>query len=151
MDLSALEMLIPDIAGWLNIQPSTLLLYLIILSTGANVISRIIPDDVTGFWGQVRRVCTIIGAYTPNRVTRGITVNDVARSIVTTAADEVIDAAVESDTLIPEVGAREGNHGNHGKGNFLPFSGEVVPAFDDADPRVRDAKTGKFASRKKEG
>jgi hypothetical protein len=152
MDLSMLEAMIPDIAGWLNIEPATLLLYMMLICTAANIVSRVIPDDVGGFWGQVRRICTIIGAYTPNRVTRGISVNDVARSIVAPAIDEVIEAASDPDSLIPEV-ERSSTGGYRGSpGNTKPFEGPVVPAFPglaETDRRGRDAATGKFASRSK--
>lgn len=100
MDLSILQDIVPDLAGFLNVDPSTLLLYMTITGVAANIIGRLIPDDVGGFWGQFRDVCKIIGAYTPNRVTKGVSVNDVAASIVTKADPEITELAADKDALI---------------------------------------------------
>lgn len=103
MDLSLLQQLVPDLAGWLHLPPSTLLLYIILIGTGSNIVSRVIPDDVTGFWGGVRRLATVLGAYVPNRITSGVTTNDVVRQIVTPASNQAIQAAEQPGTLIHEV------------------------------------------------
>jgi len=124
MDFSILEHFIPNVAGWLNLDPATVLLYLVMLCTVCNLIGRLIPDDVEGPWGRVRDICKIIGTYTPNRVSRGISVNDVASSIVSnrpgTARDEVVDAAVQSSSLIPEVVEQM---------DAEPVPDGIVPAF----------------------
>lgn len=107
MDLSGLQDLIPDIAGWLNVEPATLLLLLAIIGTTANVTSRLIPDDATGWLGTVRRIATVIGIYVPNRVTNGITVTDVAKAVVANKVEdvkrEVVEKASEAPALIPIV------------------------------------------------
>lgn len=108
MDLSVLQDLIPDVAGWLNIDPATLLLYLGVIATACNVIGRLIPDDQTGWLGKVRDVAKFIGVYTPNRVASGVSVNDVARAVVgidqSPKVDQaIVEAATQPEALIPEV------------------------------------------------
>lgn len=107
MDLSGLQDLIPDVAGWLNVEPSTLLFYLALIGTTANIVSRLIPDDQPGWLGTVRRIATVIGLYVPNRVTSGVTVTDVAKAIVAKGEHEVVtkiqEAAAQPGALIPEV------------------------------------------------
>lgn len=47
-----------------------------------NFISRKIPDDATGFLGFLNAVTKLIGLYTSNKVSSGVTVNDVAKATV---------------------------------------------------------------------
>lgn len=130
MDLSIIQAINPDVAGMLNVDPATLLLYIGIICTGCNIVGRLIPDDKTGPLGVVRDVCKVLGVYAPNRVATGVTVNDVARSIIAEAKPEVIELAEQADTLIPEV----------------LDSKPVVPAFPGL---ARDPETGKFVKREK--
>jgi hypothetical protein len=67
MDLSILQAFIPNLAGFLNVEPATALLFITLLVTVANLIGRLIPDDKVGVLGFVRDLCKLIGAYTPNR------------------------------------------------------------------------------------
>lgn len=82
MDLSALQALVPDLAGFLNLEPETVLFYMILIATICNVVARLIPDDRTGFLGAVRDVCKFFGVYVQNRITTGQTVTSVARSML---------------------------------------------------------------------
>lgn len=107
MDLSFLEHLIPNLAAWLHIQPATLLLYLGLICTGANLLGRYIPDNATGFWGYVRIVAKVIGMYAQNRVAPGIGHSDVIKDIVGQTVkeevkEEIRDLASDADALIPE-------------------------------------------------
>lgn len=136
MDLSFLEHLIPNLAAYFNVQPSTVLLLVTILVTACNLIGRVIPDDKTGVLGMIRDVCKLLGVYAPNRVTSGISVNDVARSVVSQADNSVLAAAESPDSLIPEImqdrDARQ----------------QVVPAFPGLQEcSARDPKTGRFVKR----
>lgn len=137
MDLSFLENLIPNLAAFFNVQPATMLLLVTIVVTTCNLVGRLIPDDKTGLLGLIRDVCKLLGVYAPNRVTAGITVNDVARSVVGTPEPEVREAAESPDSLIPEVVQDMGN---------LPSN--VVPAFPGLQScSTRDPKTGRFVKR----
>lgn len=108
MDLSILEQLIPNLAGWLHMQPSTLLLYVGVLMTLANFTGRMIPDTATGWRGVLRQVCKFVGIYAQNRVAPGVRMNDVVKDIIGQQAagiaqETIRDLASESDSLIPEV------------------------------------------------
>lgn len=136
MDLSFLQDMIPDLASALNVEPATLLLYLGLIATGCNIIGRLIPDDKVGALGTIRDICKFIGVYTPNRVASGISVNDVARSIVSKADPEVVETAVDADALIPQIVDNSPNG--------------VTPAFPgltESGRLGRDPKTGRFVPR----
>ena len=91
MDLSALQALVPDLAGFLNLEPETVLFYMILIATICNIVARLIPDDRTGFLGAIRDVCKFFGVYVQNRITTGQTVTSVARSVL----DQRVGTAVE--------------------------------------------------------
>lgn len=103
MDLSILQSLTPNLAAFFHLAPETLLAWILVLCTVANIIGRIIPDDATGVLGAVRDVCKALGLYVANRVSSGVTVNDVAKSIVQPADKTIEDLASQSGTLIPDV------------------------------------------------
>lgn len=90
MDIANLA---PDLARLLGIQPSTLVLLIFIVVQLANVGARLIPNDATGFWGGVRKVCALIGLYVSSRVTSGVSVNDVTDAALKTP---VIERRVEA-------------------------------------------------------
>ena len=81
MDLSGIEDLIPNLAGLLGIEPATALLIVGILVSLCNLAGRLIPDEATGWLGTVRKVCKFVGLYASNRVTKGVSVNDVAAEV----------------------------------------------------------------------
>ena len=81
MDISNLA---PEIAKLFGVQPSTLVLLIMIITTAANAGARLIPSDATGFLGGLRKVCSIVGVYVQNRVTSGVTVTDVAKAALDT-------------------------------------------------------------------
>lgn len=76
--------LIPMIATEFGIAPSSLLFYLAIVTTLANVTARLIPNDAVGWRGTVRTLASVLGVYVSSRVSRGVTVNDVAAAALTT-------------------------------------------------------------------
>ncbi len=88
--------LAPDLAKLIGVQPSTLVLLIMIVTTAANVGARLIPNDATGTLGVVRKVCALIGVYVSSRVTSGLTVNDVtAAAAKTPPIDEKAKAEAE--------------------------------------------------------
>ena len=82
MDGFRIEDYIPNLAALLGVEPSTALLIVGLIVAFANLGGRLIPDDATGFLGVVRKLCKIIGLYASNRITSGLTVNEVARTTV---------------------------------------------------------------------
>lgn len=103
MDLSQLQALIPNLAGFLHVEPASLLLFISLLVAGCNVAGRMIPDDARGPLGVVRSICKLVGLYTANRVATGITVNDITRSVISKADPEVVALAEDADSLIQQV------------------------------------------------
>ncbi len=93
MDLSDIA---TQIANLFGVKASTLLLFIMIIGTAANAGARLIPDNAVGFWGAVRKVCSIIGVYIPSRVSPGVTVNDVAAAALKTPPiPQKVEAAAE--------------------------------------------------------
>lgn len=102
-----IEAYIPNLAAWLGVDPSTALLFFGIFITVMNITGRVIPDDKVGILGAIRDLAKVIGLYAPNRITSGVTVNDVARATIgakVTQAEEIVeDLAADAGALIPEV------------------------------------------------
>lgn len=108
MDLSFLEMLIPNFAEWLGIHPSTLLFLIGFVMANAHIIGKLIPDDAVGWKGYVREVCKIIGMAVSNRVTSGVSTAAVVRTIVgaqfdRAKANAIVGKAAEASSLVPQV------------------------------------------------
>jgi hypothetical protein len=94
MDISNLA---PDIANLLGVQPSTMLLLLFLLTTAANVVSRLIPDTATGGLLLLKQICSIVGAHVSNRIAPGVTQADVAKAALDTPPiDEKAEAIAEA-------------------------------------------------------
>jgi hypothetical protein len=88
--------ILPTIAGFLHVQPSTLLFWIVALNIGGRAIARRIPSDATGFWGFVRQSAAILGVEVANRVTSGVTVTDVAKAaLLTPPITDKVEAATE--------------------------------------------------------
>jgi hypothetical protein len=102
MDLELLQRMIPDIAKYLNVEPSTVLFYLGVVMVLANLAGRLIPDDQTGFLGRLRELCKVIGVYASNRVTSGVSVNEAAKVVVAAVAEsKKPDEPTEPDEPAP--------------------------------------------------
>jgi hypothetical protein len=109
-----IDALATQLGALLGVQPSTLVLYIMIVGTLANVTARLIPDTATGTLAGVRRVASIIGAYVPTRIAPGVTVNDVAKAALDTPpipqkveADQTADTGLE--TRAESLGASKGS------------------------------------------
>lgn len=85
---------------WTGIGAATWVLVFLGLVQVCNFVTRLIPDDETGWLKQVKRVTRIIGLYTSNRVSKGVTVNDIAKSTVDVVPE--IAQAAESKPVIEE-------------------------------------------------
>lgn len=100
------EDLIPPLAQWLGIDPASALFYLGVVIAIARLLSRKIPDDAVGFWGIVRDIASFISIDISNKLTPGITVNDVTKRVIgLDTYEEVKDKIVEKaqEGLITEV------------------------------------------------
>lgn len=157
MDLSFIESLIPNIAEWLNVEPSTVLLMAGIGIMVANLIGRLIPDTAEGWLGSLRDLAKVVGAYVPNRVAKGVTVNDVTR-IVAEAAKPMADGSA-AEPVVPAfpglVGKERLNENNdrihggvgaaiHGDGALgVRDSGDSLSSGDSGPvPELRTGATG---------
>ena len=90
---------VPEIAKALGIAPSTLLLMIMVMTTLANVASRLIPDTATGGLAIVKQLLSIVGAHVSNRVAPGVTQADVAKAALETPS---IPATVARDSALDD-------------------------------------------------
>lgn len=103
------------IAGWLGIDPASLLALIPIFVIIFNTIARLIPDDSTGFLGVVEKIAKVLGVYVSNRVSSGMSLNDIAKS----AANVIPEIRFEAEQKdVKEIG--ETNFENQGRDKFVP-------------------------------
>lgn len=79
-----LTQFVPSIAAYFHMSASDLLALIALLGMAANVTTRLIPNDATGFLGGVRKIAAVIGLYVPSRITSGVTVTDAATAAYNT-------------------------------------------------------------------
>lgn len=108
MDPVILEQLIPLAAAQLGLAPSTLVFSLMVLGVAARLLSRLIPDDATGWRSVVHKIARFIAVDVSNRITKGVSQTDIARKVVGTAVEAAASAQIEemagdAASLIPEV------------------------------------------------
>jgi hypothetical protein len=114
------------ILSWLGIEGSSVLLTLIFVSMISNFLYRLIPDDAVGWKGAIKPILKVVGMYASNRITAGISVNDVARDVqqrVDDRIEEVVDNV--EDTVRDIVPAFPGlrNREQNADGSFKPLIG----------------------------
>lgn len=130
MDLSFLEVFIPNIAKMLNLDPATVLLFLTGFVTICNLVGRAIPDDAIGALGVIRRICKFLGLYAPNRITSGVSTSDVASAVIHGQVNRIVDSANDTIEEISDSVTK------------------IVPAFPGLDKGPgRDLTTGQFVSK----
>lgn len=144
MDLSSLSWLLSSLASFLNVDSTTLLAIVTATVAVCNLIGRLIPDDKTGALGVIRAVCKFIGLYAPNRVATGVTINDVARSVVGKASDTLIDSAEQPGALIHEVFDDMNDAALDAAQRELARVTPVVPAFPGIGKGPNRGPDGKF-------
>lgn len=99
-----------------GLQPATLVLLGGIIITVSNVLSRVIPDDATGFLGAIRLIAKVVGANVSSRVTSGVTVNDVAKSLLNTNDSKPeVEAALKVTGALPSPGVAGVTRSANGK------------------------------------
>lgn len=125
VNLSGIEHYIPNVAAFLGVDPATALFLVTVIVVVSNLISKFIPDDKTGVLGVIRKITTFVGIAASNRISSGLTVNEIAKTTV---------------PIIEHVGEVQEQMESK-----LEGFGEVVQAFPGAasGPR-RDPTTGKF-------
>lgn len=79
--MDPITLIVTTLAGWLGVTPAIILGYIGVLVAAANVISRLIPDDATGWLHVVRMITKFIGVNVTNRVTSGVTQTDVNKAL----------------------------------------------------------------------
>lgn len=128
VDLSGIEQYIPHLAQWLGVEPATALLFVGIIVMVANLTGRLIPDDKTGVLGAIRKLCKFIGFYASNRISSGLTVNEIAKTTV---------------PIIEQVGTVQ----EQMESKLEAFGGvvEAFPGFSQGP--ARDPATGKFMAK----
>ena len=77
----------------LHINTGALVGYLTLLVTICNIAGRLIPDSATGWLGVVRKGCKIVGLYVGNRITPGVSANEVAAGVVGIHGTDAVTAA----------------------------------------------------------
>lgn len=82
VDLSGIEMYIPHVAQMLGIEPATALLIVGVIVVASNLVGKFIPDDATGALAGIRRLAKFIGVSASNRISAGLTVNEIAKTTV---------------------------------------------------------------------
>ena len=125
VDLSGIEHYIPNVAAFLGVDPATALFLVTVVVVVSNLVSKFIPDDKTGPLGFIRKIATFVGIAASNRISAGLTVNEVVKSTV---------------PIVEHIGEVQEQMESK-----LEGFGEVVQAFPGAasGPR-RDPTTGKF-------
>ena len=90
-------------AAVLGVNPVTAVAVLGAVVALSNLTGRIIPDDKPGVLGVIRKVAKVIGMYTPNKITSGVSVNDAARTVIEehTRVGDLLDQAIESASSQP--------------------------------------------------
>lgn len=74
-----MDILLEQLSQMLGMDPATLAAVVFVVYAVCQLIGRLIPDDATGVLGVIRKICKVFGLYVSNRITRGVSVNDVAR------------------------------------------------------------------------
>lgn len=107
-----IEKLIPPIAQMLGLDPATLLLLVGVIVAVGNLLGRLIPDDATGVLGIVRKISKFVGLYASNRVSSGLSVNQVARQVL----PEVEEVNRKVDSVVRTVSIARSGFGKQKKG-----------------------------------
>lgn len=76
--------ILKTLSGVLGLTPEGVVLFLVVMSAVANLVSRIIPDDATGWKAVIRKIASVVGLYVSNRVTAGVSTADVSLAAVKT-------------------------------------------------------------------
>lgn len=133
----------------LGINTGALIGYIAIIMTICNLVGRYIPDTETGFLGNVRKVCKVVGLYLANRVAPGVSTEDASQAVIglhglgetIAKATEVKESIRRGDKLGQEAGQvindlRFG-HGEPGLPETTPGApaqGSAVPSQYRTDP-----------------
>lgn len=90
------------IFDWLGLDGASVIATLVMISMVCNFIYRLIPDDAEGWLGKVKPIFKVLGLYASNRVTSGVTVNDVARELARVKVDEASERIEEVAERVDE-------------------------------------------------
>jgi hypothetical protein len=104
--MNEFDLVVETIARALGLEGASLLATLAVISLVARLIGKRIPDDKTGWVGFVRDAAKIIGLYTSNRVTSGVSVTDVSKVLLDSKLPNARDEAGKFATQTVEDAAR---------------------------------------------
>lgn len=80
--MNELDFLLAAIASQFGLNPASLVLLIGTIVSVSQLIGKLILDDATGWLATVRKVAKVLGLYVSNRVSAGISVGDVAASVL---------------------------------------------------------------------
>lgn len=98
-----MDELVDKAAQALGLDSTGLIVALVVVSMLSQLVTRLIPDDATGWKGTVRKITSVVGLYASSRITQGITVRDVVKEVakvekipeVAERVDERVEDAVD--------------------------------------------------------
>jgi hypothetical protein len=99
--MEQLILLIPNLLG---IDPEAFTLYLILLVTVSNVVSKLIPESSTGVLGVIRKIASILGVSLANRITPNVTSKDISKAVAAGIPDAVVKEAADALPSAVETG-----------------------------------------------
>lgn len=70
--------LVSLLASLFGVEDATLLALLPLVILVSQLVARLIPNDATGVAALVRKLASVVGLYASSRVTKGVSVTDVA-------------------------------------------------------------------------
>lgn len=91
--MEQLILLIPNLLG---IDPEAFTLYLLLLVTVANVVSKLIPESSTGALGVIRKIASVLGIALANRITPNVTSKDISKAVAAGIPDEKVKEAASA-------------------------------------------------------
>jgi hypothetical protein len=90
--MEQLILLIPNLLG---IDPGQFALWLVVIVTVANVVSKLIPESATGWLGVVRKIASIVGIALANRITPNVSSKDISKAIAAGIPDSTVKEAAD--------------------------------------------------------
>lgn len=99
--MEQLILLIPNLLG---VDPEVFTLWLIVIVTVANVVSKLIPESSTGALGVIRKIAAFLGVSLANRITPNVTSKDISKAVAAGIPDEKVKEAAAALPAAVETG-----------------------------------------------
>ncbi len=78
----------------LGVEPATMAVVIPLVVLGLNLLGRAIPDDATGWKGVVRKIAKLGGLYLSNRISSGVSVNQVTKVVAGLEPKQVLPVEI---------------------------------------------------------